>query len=58
MNQTAEPQGPQAADGGQPVQEVAQDSGEMSLESLEQHIQEAEELHRTLSRRLDETARD
>lgn len=45
---SAEPQG----------KEETRDSAEMSLEALEQRIQEAEELHRTLTRRLDETARD
>lgn len=34
------------------------DSDEMSLETLETHIQEAEELHHSLSRRLDVTSRD
>lgn len=54
---TSEADGPaqDAAEQNDPVQE---DSEEMSLETLETHIQEAEELHRSLSRRLDETSRD
>lgn len=31
---------------------------QMSLETLETHIQEAEDLHRSLTRRLDQTNRD
>lgn len=38
--------------------EPPQDSEEMSLEVLEERIREADELHRELSRRLDQTARD
>lgn len=51
MSDATDSSEPQAA-------EETGDSAEMPLESLEQRIQEAEELHRTLTRRLDETARD
>ena len=51
MSETAGSGGPQGA-------EETRGSAELPLETLEQRIQEAEELHRTLTRRLDETARD
>lgn len=43
----------QPSDGAEPA-----DAQQMSLQTLETHIQEAEDLHRSLSRRLDETNRD
>lgn len=52
-------QGQESVQGQESAQEPVQaESQQMSLQTLETHIQEAEELHRSLTRRLDETSRD